>query len=133
MYTVGPSVPAIFGTGVPKGNYGSMETTGWELSLAWMDQFNLAGKPFNYNLRATLADSKSVITEYYNPDLMLTDYYEGQTIGEIWGYRVEGLFQSEEEIANSPSQANIQAHNTRRNHVGDLKFKNLMMTSFTTA
>lgn len=125
MYTVGPSVPAIFGTGVPKGNYGSMETTGWELSLAWMDQFNLAGKPFNYNLRATLADSKSVITDYYNPDLMLTDYYKGQTIGEIWGYRVEGLFQSEEEIANSPSQANIQAHNTRRNHVGDLKFKNL--------
>lgn len=125
MYTVGPSVPAIFGTGVPKGNYGSLETTGWEVSLSWMDRLNLAGKPFNYSVKATLADSKSVITDYYNPDKNLTDYYIGQTIGEIWGYRVEGLFKSQEEINASPSQSNIPAHNTRKNHVGDLKFKNL--------
>lgn len=125
MYTVGPSVPAIFGTGVPKGNYGSLETTGWEISLSWMDSFNLAGKPFNYSAKATLADSKSIITDYYNPDKNLSDYYIGQTIGEIWGYRVEGLFKSDEEIANSPSQSNIPAHATRKNYVGDLKFKNL--------
>lgn len=125
MYTVGPSVPAIFGTGVPKGNYGSLETMGWEISLSWMDKFNLAGKPFNYNARATLADSKSVITDYYNPDKNLTDYYIGQTIGEIWGYQVEGLFETQEEINSSPSQSNIPAHNTRKNYVGDLKFRNL--------
>lgn len=125
MYTVGPSVPAIFGTGVPKGNYGSLETNGWEISLSWMDKFNLGGKPFNYSARATLADSKSVITDYYNPDKNLSDYYIGQTIGEIWGYQVEGLFKNQEEINSSPSQSNIPAHNTRRNHVGDLKFKNL--------
>jgi TonB-linked outer membrane protein, SusC/RagA family/TonB-dependent outer membrane receptor, SusC/RagA subfamily, signature region len=125
MYTVGPSVPAIFGTAVPKGNYASLETTGWEISLNWMDRFNLGGKPFNYNVRATLSDYKSIITDYYNPEKNLTDYYVGQTIGEIWGYRVEGLFQSQEEIDNSPSQSNILAHNTRKNYVGDLKFKNL--------
>ena len=125
MYTVGPSVPAIFGTGVPKGNYGSLETTGWEISLSWMDKFTLAGKPFSYNARVTMADSKSIITDYYNPDYNLTDYYIGQTIGEIWGYRVEGLFRTQEEINNSPSQSNILAHTTRRNYVGDLKFVNL--------
>lgn len=125
MYTVGPTVPAIFGTSVPKGNYGAMRTTGWEISLNWMDKFQLAGKPFHYDVKFTLADYKSVITDYYNPDKNLTDYYEGQTLGEIWGYRVEGLFKSQEEIDNSPSQSNILAHTTRRNHVGDLKFKNL--------
>ncbi|OJV83308.1 MAG: SusC/RagA family protein [Bacteroidia bacterium 44-10] len=125
MYTVGPSVPAIFGTSVPKGNYASLKTTGWEISLNWMDKFNLAGKPFNYSVRATLSDYKSVITDYENEEYNLTDYYKGQVIGEIWGYRVEGLFKSEEEIANSPSQSNILAHNTRKNYVGDLKFKNL--------
>jgi TonB-linked SusC/RagA family outer membrane protein len=125
MYTVGPSVPAIFGTDVPKGNYASLETTGWEVSLNWADQTSLAGKPFQYNVRFTLADSKAVITDYYNPEMNLSDYYIGQTIGEIWGYQVEGLFKSEEEIAASPSQSNILAHNTRRNYVGDLKFKNL--------
>ncbi|MDX9798673.1 MAG: SusC/RagA family TonB-linked outer membrane protein [Bacteroidales bacterium] len=125
MYTVGPSVPAIFGTGVPKGNYASMETTGWEISVNWNDRFNLADKPFNYNARITLSDYKSIITDYYNPEKNLTDYYIGQTLGEIWGYQVEGLFKSQEEINNSPSQSNILAHSTRVNHVGDLKFKNL--------
>lgn len=125
MYTVGPSVPAIFGTSVPKGNYASLKTTGWEISINWIDRFDLAGSPFNYNTRFTLSDYKSIITDYYNPEYNLTDYYVGQTIGEIWGYRVEGLFQSQEEIANSPSQSNILAHATRKNYVGDLKFKNL--------
>jgi TonB-linked SusC/RagA family outer membrane protein len=125
MYTVGPSVPAIFGTDVPKGNYANLKTTGWELSLNWIDRFELASKPFHYNIRFTLADYKSIVTDYYNPEMNLSDYYIGQIIGEIWGYRVEGLFKSDEEIANSPSQSNILAHNTRKNHVGDLKFKNL--------
>ena len=125
MYTVGPSVPAIFGTTVPKGNYASLETTGWEVSLNWNDQFNVAAKPFYYNVRFTLSDYQATVTDYYNPDKDLSDHYIGKKIGEIWGYQVEGLFRSVEEIANSPSQSNILAHNTRRNHVGDLKFKNL--------
>ncbi|MDR3309230.1 MAG: TonB-dependent receptor [Tannerella sp.] len=125
MYTVGPSVPAIFGATVPKGNYADLETTGWELSVNWMDKFTLASKPFNYNVRFTLADYKAIITKYYNPDKNLSDYYVGQTVGEIWGYQVEGLFRSEEEIANSPSQSNVPSNNTRKTYVGDLKFKNL--------
>ena len=125
MYTVGPSVPAIFGTGVPRGNYASLETTGWEISLNWADRISLAGKPFNYNLRFTLSDYTAIITEYYNPEFDLSDHYTGKKMGEIWGYRVEGLFRSDEDIANSPSQSNILAHNTRRNYVGDLKFKDL--------
>jgi hypothetical protein len=133
MYTVGPSVPAIFGTDVPKGNYASLKTTGWEVSLNWADRFNLAGKQFKYNMNFSLSDNTSVITDYYNPEkdisrinaLSNPGYYIGQTIGEIWGYRVEGLFKSQEEIDNSPGQSNILAHNTRRNYVGDLKFKNL--------
>lgn len=125
MYTVGPSVPAIFGASVPRGNYASLETTGWELSISWIDRVQAAGKPLQYNIRFTLADSKAIITDYYNPEKNLSDYYVGQTVGEIWGYRVEGLFKSDEEIANSPSQANVQARNTRKNYVGDLKYKNL--------
>ncbi|MDR2361531.1 MAG: TonB-dependent receptor [Prevotellaceae bacterium] len=125
MYTVGPSVPAVFGADVPKGNYADMETQGWELSIKWEDQFPLAGKIFGYNLRFILSDYTSVITRYYNPDKNLSDYYEGQRIGEIWGYQVEGLFRSDEEIANSPYQGNIRSTASRVNHVGDLKFKNL--------
>ena len=135
MYTVGPSVPNIFGAGVPKGNNASLETTGWEITLGWADRTKVAGKPFNYNMRFTLADSKSIVTDFYNPEKDLTNlyntnfnnrqYYVGQTLGEIWGYRVIGLFTSKEDVANSPKQNNIRARNTRRNDVGDLKFKDL--------
>lgn len=125
MFTVGPTVPAIFGTTVPKGNYADLQTTGWEVSLNWSDQFQVGKKPFNYSARFILSDYKAYITKYNNQDKILTDYYEGQRVGEIWGYRVEGLFKSQEEIDNSPSQHNIPNTNTRKNYPGDIKFKNL--------
>ncbi|KAA8484070.1 TonB-linked SusC/RagA family outer membrane protein [Arcticibacter tournemirensis] len=125
MFTVGPTVPAVFGTGVPKGNFADMETTGWEISVNWNDRFSLAKKPFNYGIRVTMSDYIAEITKYNNADKKLSDYYEGQRVGEIWGYQVEGLFRSADEIANSPSQANIPNTNTRKNYVGDLKFRNL--------
>lgn len=125
MFTVGPTVPAIYGTAVPFGNYADLKTNGWELSVNWDDQFNMASKPFHYNVRLTLADYKATITKYNNPDKNLTDYYEGQRVGEIWGYKVAGLFRSQDEIANSPSQSNIPNTNTRKNYPGDIKFENL--------
>lgn len=125
MFTVGPTVPEVFGTTQPFGNYADLETTGWELSVSWDDNFNIASKPFSYGVRVALADSWAEITKYNNPDKNLTDYYVGQRIGEIWGYRVEGLFRSADDIANSPSQANVPSTNTRKTYVGDLKFRNL--------
>ena len=125
MFTTGPTLPAIYGTTVPRGNYADLETTGWEISVSWRDAFTMAEKPFNYDLRLVMADYRAIITKYNNEEKRLTDYYAGQRVGEIWGYQVEGLFQSEDEIANSPSQANIPNTNTRKNYVGDLKFKNL--------
>ncbi|SFW41487.1 TonB-linked outer membrane protein, SusC/RagA family [Sinomicrobium oceani] len=125
MFTVGPTLPAVFGTGVPKGNYADLETTGWEISVKWKDRFFAKGKPFNYGIGINMSDSWAIITKYNNDRKILTDYYEGQRVGEIWGYKVEGLFRSEEEIANSPSQSNLQSTNTRQNYIGDLKYKNL--------
>ena len=125
MFTVGPTLPAIYGTTVPKGNYADLETTGWEVSVTWRDQFAMAEKPFTYDVRVTMADYRATVTKFNNEEKRLNDYYVGQRIGEIWGYQVEGLFRSEEEIANSPSQANVPSTNTRKSYVGDLKFKNL--------
>ncbi|WP_268034847.1 SusC/RagA family TonB-linked outer membrane protein [Algoriphagus sp. PAP.12] len=125
MFTNGPTLPAIYGTTVPKGNYADLETTGWEATVTWRDEFTMGEKPFNYSVRLSMSDYKAYITKYNNAEKNLTDYYEGMRIGEIWGYQVEGLFRSEEEILNSPSQSNIPNTNTRKNYVGDLKFKNL--------
>ncbi len=125
MFTVGMSVPDVFGADVPKGNYADMTTKGYELTVTWRDRFTLAGKPFNYEIKGTLADYQSTIDKYNNPEKKLSDYYVGQKLGEIWGYVTEGYFTSAEEIKNSPAQKVIKSSNTTTWLPGDIKFKNL--------
>ena len=98
MYTVGPTLPDTYGTDAPKGNYADMYTRGWELSLSWHDSFNLGTSPFTYGFKATLADSRAFITKYYNPTRSIKDYYEGYEIGDVWGWRVEGIFLDQAQI-----------------------------------
>ncbi len=62
--------------------------------LTWNDAFKLANKPFRYNLSVGLADNTSEITKFDNPSKILSDYYVGQKLGDIWGYVVDGLFQN---------------------------------------
>src|SRR3546814_18283030 len=79
MFTVGPTLPAVYGTTVPKGNYADLETTGWEVSVTWRDQFAMAEKPFTYDVRVTMADYRATITKYNNQPKRLTDYYVGRS------------------------------------------------------
>ena len=125
MFTVGMTLPAVFGTDVPKGNYADLRTTGWEATVAWQDRFNVAAKPFNYNVRLTLSDYTAEITKYNNPNQRLSDYYAGQKVGEIWGYVTDGFFTSAEEIKNSPKQTLIKASTSGQLLPGDIKFRDV--------
>lgn len=113
MYVVGAELPAVYGNQAPKGNYADMRTDGWEASISWRDNFRLAGKEFHYSIRAAVWDSESIITKYTSktgtlPTIYKTNYYEGMTLGEIWGYRVLGLFESDEEAMNWADQSKFQ-------------------------
>lgn len=125
MYTVGVTLPDVFGTTSPKGNYADMTTRGWEITLTWRDQFSLVGKPFNYEIRGTLSDYISKIDRYNNSDKSLSDYYEGQTVGEIWGYVTEGLFKDQADIDGHASQKLIQSSSKNIWYPGDVKIKDL--------
>lgn len=126
MYVVGPDLPQVLGAGAPKGNYADLETDGWELTLGWRDNVTLAGDNFGYNVKFMVWDSKSTITKYIgNEEKLLSSYYEGQRIGEIWGYTVEGLFTSHEEIAEHADQSRIPVSKGRILLPGDMKFKDL--------
>ncbi len=98
MLVSGGTLPGVYGAASPKENSADLRTRGYELSISWRDAFTLAGKPFNYNVSASLSDYDSHITKYdNNPDKILTDFYPGMRIGDIWGFVVDGLFATDEE------------------------------------
>jgi len=124
MFTVGPTLPDVFGASSPKGNYADLTTNGYEISIGYNDQFTLANKPFSFAVKAGLADYRSTI-DRYNGTGVITDYYVGQRVGDIWGYVTQGLFQSQEEIDAAPSQTLIKSSNSGKVYPGDVRFADL--------
>ncbi|QPH41940.1 TonB-dependent receptor [Pedobacter endophyticus] len=126
MFTFGLTPPAVFGADVPKGNYADLTTRGWEASITWSDRIGNPEKPFRYNVRLTLSDNKTKIDKYNNPDKLLSDYYEGQTLGEIWGYETEGFFIDAADIASHAKQdPQMRASPSGLWFPGDIKLKDL--------
>ncbi len=133
MLTHALTLPSVFGADTPKQNCANLRTNGWEIYIGWQDKFNLANKPFHYNIGFSIGDYKSKITKFNNPDKLISDYYEGMTLGEIWGYKVDGLFASDEEAAAYQAKINDKAVNGRvysskkdnKLMAGDVKFADL--------
>ncbi|HQG56868.1 MAG TPA: TonB-dependent receptor [Bacteroidales bacterium] len=125
MYTIGMTLPAVFGATPPKGNYADMKTKGWEVSILWRDRFNLVAKKFNYELRASLSDYNTIIEKYNNPEKVLTDYYEGMAMGEIWGFVTEGFFVDAVDITNHAQQDLFKSTSSGAIYPGDIKLKDL--------
>ena len=98
MLAASRALPAVYGYAAPLENNGELRTNGFELVVGWNDKFNLAGKPFYYGVNLTLADSKTKITKFKgNESKVLGQDYEGMEWGEIWGYRIKGIYQSDQE------------------------------------
>lgn len=114
----------MYGTAAPKGNNASLKTNGWELSVGWRDSFRLAGKEFRYGVKAMVWDSRTWVTKYINPTGNLDDYYEGMELGEIWGYRVEGLFRDQDDIDSHATQSFLQSSD-KVTRPGQVKFADL--------
>ncbi len=130
MFTTGLTLPAVFGAGTPRGNYADLTTRGWETSLTWNDKLGNSKKPFGYSVRLTLSDNKSTIDRYNNPNKLLgtgdLSYYEGQTLGEIWGYETEGFFVDAADIASHAKQnPQMRASPTNLWYPGDIKLRDL--------
>ena len=99
MLTSAMTLPSVYGASTPKTNYAALQTRGFELYLRWQDKTMLGGKPLSYGITATLGDYTTKITKFKNDEKVLGNYYEGMTLGEIWGYHVSGLFATDEEAA----------------------------------
>lgn len=114
-----PVKPSILGADPPKENNSDLRTNGWELEVSWRDHIG----DFNYGVKLVMSDDIQTITRYYNPNRLLSRWCEGQKMGDIWGYQVEGIAQSDKEMSdwlanNKPSWGSNWA-------AGDVMYKDL--------
>jgi TonB-linked SusC/RagA family outer membrane protein len=112
------SYPDLLGTGAPDVNAADLETKGWEFQISYRDDI---GQDWNYNVSFNISDYTTTITEYENPTGAIWEYYEGQEIGEIWGYETHSIFQNEQEVEQAPDQAKLGSNWKP----GDIRYKDL--------
>jgi len=113
----GEKLPAILGTSAPRINDAETETKGFEITAGWRD---IIGK-VSYGASLVLSDYKGKILKYNNPAGLISDmWYDGMTMGEIWGYETVGLFKSQAEI-DGTNQSYINSNW----YVGDVHYKDL--------
>ncbi len=125
MLAPGMQLPEVVGAAAPYQNTADMRTKGWEVNLNWRDQI---GK-VNYRVGFNLSDSKSEIVKYdSNESKLLSNYYEGQVLGEIWGYVFDGFYSVNDFVDTQTWKLKdgVVAINGYNPRPGDVKFKNLL-------
>ena len=80
------------GASAPQGNFGQLHTDGWEFSVNYGHLFD---NGLSLSVTAAIADAVTTIDEYGTAK-SVSGWYNGKTYGEIWGYRVDRLFQNDD-------------------------------------
>ena len=125
----GVQLPAELGAGAPLQNVAALRSTGYEIQLNWQDKI---GK-VNYHINVNLYDYQSIITKIKNQAGLLSQYYVGQKMGEIWGYVTDRLYTTDDFVAGSlnssltggtlkPGVTKLQGSNP---NPGDVMYKDL--------
>lgn len=123
---LGPSLPLpdFFGAQAPKTNNAEMRNRGWELSLNYRGRI---GKEITYNLGAQISDATSIVTKYASADNSApqSNWYAGRSVGEIWGYRADGLIQTQAEADEYNRTHDLSYLSALKWAPGDVKYRDL--------
>ncbi len=114
-------VPLPYSTGafpaLIRTNAGAMKNTGYEFSAT----YNNNKHDFKYSISANLGTIKNEVKQIGingNPIYGLASKTEvGRSMGEIYAYETDGIFQNAAELAAAPTQTNAG--------VGDIRFKDI--------
>ncbi len=117
------SLPTYYGYETYASNGGSSQNTGYE--------FNIYGKPvnrtFKWEINASFSKYNNKVITLEN-DQIITSFRGGEKItragdpmGLFYGYRAEGVFESQEQADN----ANLLDKSGRRFNAGDMRFADL--------
>lgn len=82
-------IPLTFGANAPQGNFGDLQTRGWELTVDFNHTFK---NGLHIYARGNVSDAKTILSSY-GSGTTITSNYNGKDIGEIWGYRTDRLYQ----------------------------------------
>eukprot|EP01029_Cantina_marsupialis_P023157 TRINITY_DN572_c0_g8_i3.p1 TRINITY_DN572_c0_g8~~TRINITY_DN572_c0_g8_i3.p1 ORF type:complete len:997 (-),score=105.67 TRINITY_DN572_c0_g8_i3:12608-15598(-) len=116
-------IPSYFGTRAdPVVNAARVLNDGFEVVMRWEDRKD----DFSYGISANLTTINNEVKELANGRSFLSGSVDSQSftrtsvgnpIGAFYGYKVDGVFQNEDELANYPVYGGEQP--------GDLRFKDL--------
>ena len=115
-------IPYTYGTPSPQGNFGSLRTNGWELTIEFNHRFE---NGIGVNFMGNISDSKTFVEEYGTSKLVNSNY-NGKNIGEIWGYRTDRLYQTSDFDLGSdgkPQLITLTADDVPEKYVGKKAYK----------
>lgn len=129
LITRGESLPSILGATSPNTNNANIRNKGWEFTTSWTDKVDVAGKQLNYNVRLNISRYDGVVTKYSNPNGLLSDWYVGKKMGEIWGYITDHIMIDQKEADEMNASQMQQKFGTNWTR-GDMKYKDLDGSGF---
>ncbi|WP_373718417.1 SusC/RagA family TonB-linked outer membrane protein [Bacteroides heparinolyticus] len=124
MLGPGEDFPDFFGADAPKTNNARMRNRGWELTLNYRGKI---GKDIDYSIGGMLSDATAEVTEYVNPKGSdpAGSWYKGRKVGEIWGYRADGLIQTQAEADEYNQKYDLKYISGKPWTPGDVKYRDL--------
>ncbi|HET9279888.1 MAG TPA: SusC/RagA family TonB-linked outer membrane protein, partial [Flavitalea sp.] len=104
-------IPATIGLTAPPQNAGSVENKGFEFALGYRSP--RAAKDFRYNINGHVSINNNKVTNLHGtgPYITGSDNYpryiiaQGLPINTLWGYKTDGLFQTQADVNNYPTYA----------------------------
>ena len=116
------NAPASLGVIPNATNSASLRTKGWEASIGWKDHT----RRLNYWVNFNISDNKNVVTRYEGQNVIaegLNNVIQGMPVNSIYGYRSEGYFKSDADVAGHAFQDD-------RTGAGDLIYKDMNKDGF---
>lgn len=118
-------IPATIGLTAPPQNAGSVQNKGWEFSLNYRGSPGTSG--FRYGVGGNLSINQNLVTDLKGTGPYITGsdidpryiIKKGLPINTLWGYKTDGLFQTQQEITEYGA---TYAANTKP---GDVKYVDL--------
>ncbi|MCH5598297.1 SusC/RagA family TonB-linked outer membrane protein [Niabella ginsengisoli] len=119
----GAKYPATLGTSSPVTNSGVLDTKGFDFQASYR---NATSGGFTYDITGTLSNYNTKVESFSgNPNMLLSTLYNGQVVGDIWGYETYGIFQNDEEIQNAPIHNSSRGPHSGLIFPGDVRFNDL--------